>query len=223
MITLSRVSKHFGPVALLEEAEAVFPSPGVTFLMGPNGVGKTTLIKCILGLEQYSGKILWNGRPVNVSERLVYPVFDDVPFHERLTGIQNLNILARESARGPRQYLDSNVLRRKVKSYSSGQRTRLALTAALNSGAELIILDEPTNGLDRDAMRRLKDDITELRGSTSFLITGHHLEFYDDLVDHLFVLKSGKLVEVPVESSTDTARSSNLAFVYDVHYTGTER
>jgi ABC-type multidrug transport system ATPase subunit len=217
MLRIDGVTKRFGARTVLDDVSADIPARSVTFLMGPNGVGKTTLIRCLLGLHPYRGSITWNGAPIDPAERRVCPVFDSAPFHPRLTGAQNLAVLAPESIGGPSTYLTHDVLRRRVKGYSHGERMRLALTVALNSGAELVVLDEPTNGLDRDTMHQLKADVLARKTETTFLITGHNLEFYDDVVDHLLVLKDGSLHPLAMPS-IDPERRADLARVYDEHF-----
>lgn len=223
MLRMTDVTKRFGQRTVLDAVDVEMPALSVNFLMGPNGVGKTTLIRCVLGLLPHTGTITWAGAPLDPSERRVCPVFDDAPFHPRLTGEQNLRVLAPESVGGPVVYLSHDVLRRRVKGYSHGERMRLALMAALNSGAELIILDEPTNGLDRDTMQALKADLRALTATTTFLVTGHNLEFYDDVVDHLFVLKDGAVVPATpapagVDDRDEMDGRAGLARVYDEHY-----
>lgn len=217
MLSINGVSKRFGTVPVLNDVAAQFRPHAVNFLAGPNGAGKTTLIKCILGLHRYDGEITWDGAPLDPAERRVYPVFDDAPFHGRLTGRQNLLIFSPESIGGRSSYLSGEILRRRVKGYSHGERMRLALTSALNSGSEIIILDEPTNGLDRETMARLKSDIRMMTPSTTFLVADHNLEFYDDVIDHLFLLKEGKIAEtgfLPPFAEGGTT----LAHLYEEHF-----
>lgn len=222
MLKVKDLTKRFGSRTVLDSVSIEMPSRSVNFLMGPNGAGKSTFIRCVLGLHRYDGEVVWNGAGIDPSARRVYPVFDDAPFHPRLTGSQNLKVLSPESLGGPVVYLSPDALRRKVKGYSHGERTRLALMAALNSGAELVILDEPTNGLDRETMQRLKADMQAKKTKTTFLVTGHNLEFYDDAVDHLYVLDEGK-VSMVASPSFHPDRRTDLARVYDEHYPGAGR
>jgi ABC-type multidrug transport system ATPase subunit len=98
MLRLEDVTKAYGSRRVLDSVNAAFHRNAVNFLMGPNGAGKTTLICCVLGLHAYHGTIMWGGRPVDPAERLVFPVFDDAPFHPRLSGRQNLQETNRPTA-----------------------------------------------------------------------------------------------------------------------------
>lgn len=197
MLVVSKVSKRYGAKKVLDSADAEISAHGITLLSGANGSGKTTLIRCILGLENFSGEITWGGSPARPSRQSFFPVFDDMPLHRRLTGAQNLRVLTGDSAlSGPFQYLDEEALGHRVATYSYGQRKRLVLTAALNSEAPYVLLDEPMNGLDYDTVARLREDLRTLAGSTGFLITGHNMEAADSLVDEAFMLSGGKISRV---------------------------
>ncbi len=219
MLKLENVVKRFGSHTVLDDVTVDFPANSVNFLVGPNGAGKTTLIRCVLGLLGHGGRITWNGDLIDPSARLLCPVFDDAPVHPGLTGAQNIAVLAPGSADGPVSYLTPQVLNRRAKSYSHGERMRLALTMALNSGAELVILDEPTNGLDRESMDRLRSDLMQLRSTTTFLVTGHNLEFYEDVVDAIFVLKDGAVSRwEPPRPTPGRPKEARLVQAYHEHF-----
>jgi ABC-2 type transport system ATP-binding protein len=213
MLEISGLTKRYGPHVVLDGVEAELASNAVHFVMGPNGAGKTTLLRCLLGLVPHTGDIRWRGRPIDPSERLVFPVFDEPPFYPRLTGRQNLAVLAPEALGQPSPYVDERLLRQRFGRYSRGQGMRLALTAALHSGAELIVLDEPANGLDRETMSTLRRDLRAMRADCTFVLTGHQLELYDDLVDTVTLLRDGTLrrVDDPAEGR------GSLADIYDAH------
>lgn len=146
MISVRGLRKSFGSTVVFQDAHAVFPSGTITFLMGPNGSGKTTLLRCLLGLTCYSGEISVDGVSFDPSRQRTYPVFDDVPFYPSLSGAQNLRILFPEAHVAASPYLSEELLRRRVKRYSYGERKRLALAGSLSSPTTTLFLDEPTNG-----------------------------------------------------------------------------
>lgn len=194
---------------------------GITFLMGANGAGKTTLIRCVLGLLSYDGAVTWRGRPLRGRDLSAAAVVDDDPFYPNLTGRQNLAVLAPESLH-IEPYVDPARLGRRVSTYSIGERRRLSLTAALGAGADVVVLDEPTTGLDRDALGRLRADLMALRTRAVVLVTGHHLEFWDGLVDQLLLLHTGRLrVHAPVPLPEQ--EGGWLGRIYDTAHAGPDR
>lgn len=213
MLEVSGLTKRFGSHVVLEDLQASFATNAIHFVMGPNGAGKTTFLRCLLQLVPYTGDIRWRGRPIDPSERLVFPVLDEAPFYPRLTGRQNLAVLAPEALGRPSAYVDDHLLRRRFGRYSRGQGMRLALTAALHSGAELVVLDEPANGLDRETMLTLRTDLLAMRAECTFVLTGHQLEFYEDMVDTVSLLRDATLRKV--DDSADGRGS--LADIYDTH------
>lgn len=215
MLAISEVSKRYGSQKVLDQVTATIPKGSLSLILGPNGAGKTTLARCILGLTSYEGEITWNGSKVRPSNRLLFPVFEDPKFYQRLTGRQNMILLGCNESSKERMYVSDTLLRQRVSKYSHGERVRLGLTMALNSGAELIILDEPTNGLDQESMSRLREDLSEMKKECTFLAIGHQLGFYNPLVDHIFALQNGQLhiLEMPA-----SAEEVDLARIYAKHY-----
>ncbi|GMA40107.1 ATP-binding cassette domain-containing protein [Mobilicoccus caccae] len=101
MIVLSQFSKRYGRTVVFDDVDVTIDGPGLTLVLGPNGAGKSTLIRCLLSLEPHGGSILWDGAPFRPARREAYPVFDDAPFYPRLTGRQNLRLLAPEAVGRP--------------------------------------------------------------------------------------------------------------------------
>ena len=198
-VSVKGLKKSFKNVSVLNGVEFDVQKGSIFALLGANGSGKTSLLRCILGQYPHSGTVTWQGREIQPGQRLVYPVFDDCPFYLNGSGALNLRLLGFRNTIASTSYLDAGTLRRPVRVYSLGQRKALALTAALGSGAELLLLDEPTTGLDRDGMNRLKRDLRAVAAQCAILATGHHLEFYDDVSERVLVLKEGLLTTVERE------------------------
>jgi ABC-type multidrug transport system ATPase subunit len=211
---LLNVGLSFHHHVVLDGASASVPGCGVTFLMGANGSGKTTLMRCILGQYPHAGMVTWKGQRIRPGRRLVYPVFDDCSFYLNGSGATNLRLLGFREPGSSASYLSPETLSRPVREYSLGQRKRLALTAALGSGAEWLLLDEPTTGLDYEAMVQFRRDLTSLAARCAVLVTGHHVEFYDDLVQTVLVLREGRLIEVAREHWVEEG-GTGLAGVYE--------
>jgi len=211
MLEVSGLTKRYGSHVVLDGVKAAFATNAIHFVMGPNGAGKSTFLRCLLQLVPYSGEIHWRGRPIDPSERLVFPVLDAAPFYPRLTGRQNLKVLAPEALGRSSAYVDDRLLRQRFGRYSRGQAMRLALTAALQSGTDLVVMDEPANGLDRETMLALRTDLLAMRGERTFVLTGHQLEFYEDIVDTVTLLRGGTLRRV----DDSGVRRRSLAEIYD--------
>jgi ABC-2 type transport system ATP-binding protein len=176
--------------------------------LGPNGAGKTTTMRMLLGLITPTGGRAWvNERPLPDPGGLsrIGAMIEEPAFHPWMTGQRNLEVLALHGpplsrARGIAAALErvdlTAVADRKVKAYSQGMRQRLGLAAALLRDPALLVLDEPTNGMDpagirefRALLRSLADD-----GTTVFL-SSHLLTEIEQVCDRVAVVNQGRLVE----------------------------
>jgi len=198
------VTKRFGAHAVLTGLDATFPAGQVTGLVGPNGAGKTTLIKILLGLvtaDQGNVEIL--GRPLDGTPayraRLGY--MPQAPrFAEHLTG-RELVAMVRDlrGATGPvdESLLDwfagSRAIDQRVSTLSGGTRQKLNAALAFLFRPDLLILDEPTAGLDPVASRRLKDHILAARDrGVSVILSSHLAGELEELADHLVFVLDGR-------------------------------
>ncbi|MGB4056549.1 MAG: ABC transporter ATP-binding protein [Alphaproteobacteria bacterium] len=208
ILALDRVNVSYGKAHVVRDVSFAL-NPGETFgLIGLNGAGKTSLIKCILGLRtQASGSISVFGEPPAMKKgrmSLSYlPERFEPPWF--LTGMEfikfSLSLYGRpfnpeevvEKAR--RLALDPDALRRRVQTYSKGMRQKLGLIGTIMVGCNLMILDEPMSGLDPQARALVKDVLMECRkeGRTIFL-TSHILVDMDEICDHVAVLHQGGIV-----------------------------
>ena len=206
-IEISGLTKTFGRTVALDELELTVPTGEIHGFLGPNGAGKSTTIRVLLGLLRAdSGRArLLGGDPwrdaTSLHRRLAY-VPGDVNLWPNLSGGEAIDLLGR--ARGgldaakrkdlvERFDLDT---RKKGRSYSKGNRQKVALIAALASDVELLLLDEPTSGLD-PLMERIFSDIirAEQHNGRSVLLSSHILHEVESLCDHVSIIKSGKVVE----------------------------
>jgi ABC-type multidrug transport system ATPase subunit len=180
---------------------------GVHGFLGPNGSGKTTTIRMLLGLsEPDSGevKVLDQALPDRLPEVLsrVGAVVERPQFSPDLSGRRNLQLLAR-SVGLPKSRVDEVVervdlgdrARRRYRGYSSGLRQRLALAAALLKDPELLVLDEPTNGLDPAGISDMRDLIAGLAGSgVTVLMTSHVLAEVQQVCSSVSIIGDGRLL-----------------------------
>jgi ABC-2 type transport system ATP-binding protein len=205
-ITFSSVRKTFGDVVALNEVDFAAPAGAVTVLLGPNGAGKTTTVRLttgamisdfgairVLGLDP-----LTNGDEVRARVGVVPP---KPAFYDQLSGRENLAFAATifeadesEAFAAAERFAIDDALDQDVGGYSTGMRTRLALARAVLHDPEVLMLDEPTAGLDPESARSVLDLIAEMagRGRTIVMCT-HLLHEAEGIADHLVLLENGEV------------------------------
>ncbi|SHG16355.1 ATP-binding cassette domain-containing protein [Ornithinibacillus halophilus] len=200
MLKCVNFSKSYGKEAIIQSSSFELRENKISFLMGPNGSGKTTLIKCMMGMEKYDGQFQFNGQAMNQVKDQCLVLWDDCPFYTNLSGIKNLYIFS-ENKKTKKQidkiavkYLEHGILKNKVSTYSYGQKKKLALILVEILEPELLIMDEISNGLDYEMIRRLQDIIKGWSEKMTILLTGHQFSFYNDIVDDLLVFKDKEIV-----------------------------
>lgn len=201
---------RFGGVQALDGVDLGFEPGAVTVLAGPNGAGKSTALSVLLGLvEPDGGRLLVDGRDLLVSgrrerrqfrERLGY-LPEAVAFSENLTGRQVMRFFCR--ARGMSRARGDEVLSRvglsqaasrAVRGYSRGMRQRLGLGISVLTEPELLILDEPTGGLDQEGLKLLWELLAEHRDAgRSVVVSTHDLALIERRADQVHVLSEGRL------------------------------
>jgi ABC-2 type transport system ATP-binding protein len=202
------LSKRFGTVNALRDLDLELAEGEVVGYLGPNGAGKTTTIRLLLGLiHPTKGRAEIFGldcrrQTVEAHRRLAY-VAGEASLWPSLTGSETLHLLGRVQGRVDPAYRDELVGRfdldpsKKVRTYSKGNRQKLILIAALMTRADLLVLDEPTVGLDplmEQAFRHCIHEARE-RGQTVFL-SSHILSEVEALCDRVGILRGGVLVEM---------------------------
>ncbi len=203
------LTKRFGDRAAIDGVDLAVPRGSAFGFLGPNGAGKTTMIRMLLGLTRASaGTMHLLGQPVPAerSEALerVGAIVEEPRFHPQLTGFENLKIVA--AVRGPRVRARiapalgrvglSDRAGEKVKRYSLGMRQRLGVARCLLADPQLLILDEPTNGLDPGGIqefRLMMRALVEQEGRTVFL-SSHLLPEVERTCDHAAIVDLGKVI-----------------------------
>jgi ABC-type multidrug transport system ATPase subunit len=212
VITTQGLVKRYGQLRAVDGIDLDVRAGDVYGFLGANGSGKTTTVRMLLGLVlQTSGSVQLLGAPMPKAARRVLPrvgsLIEGPAHYGHLSGRANLTLL---DAAGPggsrrtrRSRVDtvleqvglSGVGRRPVKAYSLGMRQRLGLAGALLRRPELLVLDEPTNGLDPQGIHEIRDLLLELhRGGTTVFLSSHLLAEVEQLCTRVGVLDRGRLV-----------------------------
>jgi len=210
------LTKRFGTAVAVDDVELLVPLGSAFGYLGPNGAGKTTLIRTLLGLTRADGGTMsLLGTPVPSGRRealaRVGAIVDEPRFHAHLTGRENLRLLAAARGRDASQRISPSLQRvglaeradHKVGSYSMGMRQRLGVAACLLGDPELLILDEPMNGLDPAGMHEMREMIESLaEEGRTVMLCSHLLDEVERtcdavaIVDHGHVVRQGTIEEL---------------------------
>jgi ABC-2 type transport system ATP-binding protein len=203
------LTKRFGTRTAVDAVDLTVPRASAFGFLGPNGAGKTTLIRTLLGLTSpTSGSIRLLGRPIPqeraLALRRVGAIVEEPRFHPHLTGRENLQIIA--AARDPEAHdrIPSALARvglaaragDRVASYSLGMRQRLGVARCLIADPQLLILDEPMNGLDPAGIHEFREMMAGLvhEGRTVFL-SSHLLDEVEKTCDRVAIIDQGKILK----------------------------
>jgi ABC-2 type transport system ATP-binding protein len=205
-IEVSGLTKRYDNLAAVQSASFSVPRGTICGFVGPNGAGKTTTIRMLLGLiapSSGTGTVL--GHSITEPEKYLASVgamIEGPAFYPALTGAENLKVLATMggipidrvaelidlvglSGRGGDKY----------KTYSLGMKQRLGIAAALLPNPELLILDEPTNGLDPEGIQEVRDLLKKLAGEgTTVFVSSHLLSELEIISQHIVMLRKGEVV-----------------------------
>ena len=207
-IVVDRLSKRFGRKVLAVDDLSFTVEPGsVTGFLGPNGAGKTTTLRMVLGLvHPTSGQATVSGVPYRKlphPSRTVGAALESSSFHPARTARNHLRVMCVVDGL-PVSRADEvlelvglkDAARRKVRGFSMGMRQRLSLAAALLGDPQVIVLDEPANGLDPEGIRWLRGLLRHLadQGRT-VLVSSHQLNEVQEIADRVVILNRGRLVQ----------------------------
>ena len=218
VVQAESLTKRFGEVSAVADLSFALEAGTITGFLGPNGAGKTTTLRMVLGLATpTSGRALVFDRPYAELARpalRIGAVLEATDFHPGRSGRDHLRMLGRAvnvaDSRAD-EVLDmvelGSAARRRVKGYSLGMRQRLGLAAALLGDPELLILDEPANGLDPEGVRWLRDFLRRLaQEGRTVLVSSHVLAEVAQTVDQVLIISRGRLViESPLAELTARA------------------
>lgn len=224
IVQLQNVTKRIGKKTIIDQLSLDIPVGEVFGFLGPNGSGKTTTIRMMVGLMSItSGEITIGGYPINreyeKAIRHVGAIVENPEMYKYLTGYKNLLHYARMIPEVTKERIDEVValvgleasIHDKVKTYSLGMRQRLGVAQAILHRPKLLILDEPTNGLDPAGIRELRDYLRQLvkQEGIAVFVSSHLLSEMELMCDRVAIIQSGKLIDV---FKIQTERSSQTSY-----------
>jgi ABC-type sugar transport system ATPase subunit len=227
LLRIARLRREFGAVVALEEVTLDVDSGDIVALVGDNGAGKSTVVKCIAGVyPPTAGQILLEGQPVRFSSPLdargegIEAVFQDLALADAQPVYMNM-FLGRELVKGPLRRLDREAMatetqtlldeldvridspRATIRDLSGGQRQGVAIARAVQWAQRLVLMDEPTAALGVAETRRVEEVIRRMRDSgRAILMVSHSLDQVFRLADRVCVLRRGRQVGICRTSET---------------------
>jgi len=235
MLQITNLKKTFGKFTALNGVNMSVKQGEVHAFLGPNGAGKTTTIRCLLGiLKATSGEVKIFGKDawkdaVEIHKRLAY-VPGDVNLWDNLTGGEVIDLFLALRGGGYDKARREHFLQRfeldpskKCRTYSKGNRQKVALVSALASDVELYLLDEPTSGLDPLLEKVFQDCILELKAKGhSVLLSSHIMSEVEKLADSVSIIKEGKIV-LDGTMTEISAKGKTLEELFLSQYEGDEK
>lgn len=206
VLSIKDLAKSYGAVKALKGVSFDVPQGSVFGILGPNGSGKTTLLGIVMDvLRANKGQYLWFGKPGGSPDqrKKIGSLLETPNFYSYLSGTDNLKITQAISGRGTKKDIDEvlkkvNLYDRRwssFKSFSLGMKQRLAIGAALLGDPTVLVLDEPTNGLDPVGIAEIRKLIVDLKEQGHTIIMASHLlDEVEKVCTHAAILKTGNLI-----------------------------
>ncbi|MCL6459250.1 MAG: ABC transporter ATP-binding protein [Gorillibacterium sp.] len=230
VLEIKKICKNFGGLSALTDVTFTINKGEIFGLIGPNGAGKTTAIRMMTGLANLSqGDIRVCGHSIRTefNQAIVHvgAIIENPEFYPYMTGQDNLKQYMRMSATVTKERLDTVVrlvglqdaLDKKVKAYSLGMRQRLGIAQALLHKPSLLILDEPTNGLDPAGIHEMREYLRKIASEegVSVLISSHLLPEVEQLCGRVVVIQNGKLITIHTIGSGVSGETEAQAGKYE--------
>ncbi len=226
VLTLNGITKYYGKICALNNVSFSVPEGSVFGILGPNGSGKTTMLGIVMDiLKPSAGSFLLLGKPSNENMRRHIGTLLETPnFYHYLSGEKNLRIAAEIKGKGLDQIDDVlhkvNLYNRKdskFSTYSLGMKQRLAIAAALLGDPDVLVFDEPTNGLDPVGIAEIRELIKKLAlDGKTIIMASHMLDEVEKVCTHVAILKmsilitAGKVDEVLVNEDIIEVGATNM-------------
>lgn len=221
VLSVKNLSKSYGFVKALNGVSFDVPKGTVFGILGPNGSGKTTLLGIIMDvLKANGGEFLWNGKPSSEKRRRQIGTLLETPnFYHSLSGEANLNIAAAIKEKGkediPAVLEKVNLTQRrlsKFKTYSLGMKQRLAIASTLLGNPDILVFDEPTNGLDPAGIAEIRELMKQLnREGKTIIMASHILDEVEKVCTHVAIIQKGDLkMSGPVSEVLSTSADRSV-------------
>ena len=229
VLEVKNISKSFGNKKVLNDVSFSVNEGEILGFIGPNGAGKTTTIKIILGLQSLdSGEVIINGYSIanNFSKAIerVGAIVENPDSYMYLSGRKNLELIANMYNNISKERIDEviklvgleNRIEDKVSKYSLGMRQRLGIAIALLNKPNLLILDEPTNGLDPEGIKELRDLLKNLskKEKTSVLISSHNLSELESFCTDICIIQNGTILDR--DNIKKFKKNQNTEYIFEV-------
>ena len=210
ILECKNLCKTFGKKQILHNVSFEIKKGDILGFIGPNGAGKTTTIKLILGLQSITkGKVLINGYDVEKeftkAIEKVGAIVENPDMYMYMSGYDNLKLVANMYKGITTKRIDEvvklvkleNRINDKVSKYSLGMRQRLGIAQAILHNPNLLILDEPTNGLDPEGIKEMRELLVDLakKEEMAILISSHNLAELDNFCNKICIIKNGEIIE----------------------------
>lgn len=210
VLKCENLNKKFGKKQILNNVSFEMQEGDILGFIGPNGAGKTTTIKLILGLQNITqGRVTINGcdieKQFTKAIEKVGAIVENPDLYMYLSGYENLKLIANLYPKIDKKRIDEviklvkleNRMKDKVSKYSLGMRQRLGIAQAILHKPNLLILDEPTNGLDPEGIKEMRELLVDLaqKEKMAILISSHNLAELDNLCNKVCIIKNGEIIE----------------------------
>ncbi|HHJ7916632.1 TPA: lantibiotic protection ABC transporter ATP-binding protein, partial [Streptococcus pyogenes] len=204
MLKIQNLKKSYGKRTILNNVNMNIPKGKVYALIGPNGAGKSTIMKILTGLvSKTSGSIIFEGREWSRQDlRKIGSIIEEPPLYKNLSAYDNMKVVTTMLGVSESTILPllnkvglGNIDKRPVKQFSLGMKQRLGIAISLINSPKLLILDEPTNGLDPIGIQELREIIESFKSEgMTIMISSHILSEVEHLADFIGFIYEGKII-----------------------------
>lgn len=230
LLEVKNINKFFGRKQVLKDVSFTLKEGEILGFIGPNGAGKTTTIKLILGLQSIgSGEVVLNGynlkKDFEMAIEKVGAIVESPDLYMYMSGKKNLELIANMYKGIKKERIDEVVklvglearIKDKVSKYSLGMRQRLGIAAAILHKPNILILDEPTNGLDPEGIKEIRDLLKTLakQEKIGILISSHNLSELENIVTDVCLIKNGEIVSI--SGIEDIKKGGNTSYIFKLN------